>query len=186
MTATGSVVGADKERPAPGLEKHRYSLQRQVGDHDVEPFCRATMPGVETGTYGAVEDLARNRVNLNKVITYWPNMLATPRELKLPMAHRTDLVHDRTRVISRLRELLERQLQVTNTGPLVLLTGYQTPAALRQVGRAGLETWLRNRKVRGAVQFARAAIDAVDRRHQPARRAPHRPADHRSTTLRRR
>ncbi|AJC52784.1 hypothetical protein GZL_00176 [Streptomyces sp. 769] len=27
--------------------------------------ARATMPGVETGTYGAVEDLARNRVNLN-------------------------------------------------------------------------------------------------------------------------
>jgi allophanate hydrolase subunit 2 len=26
------------------------------------------MPGVETGTYGPVEDLARNRVNLNKVM----------------------------------------------------------------------------------------------------------------------
>ncbi|GGW59121.1 hypothetical protein GCM10010381_50480 [Streptomyces xantholiticus] len=33
------------------------------------------MPGVETGTYGVVEDLARNRVNLNKVITHWPDML---------------------------------------------------------------------------------------------------------------
>ncbi len=28
------------------------------------------MPGVETGPYGVVEDLARNRVNLNKVITH--------------------------------------------------------------------------------------------------------------------
>ncbi|MFK4548266.1 hypothetical protein RKD29_007862 [Streptomyces tendae] len=33
------------------------------------------MPGVETGTYGAAEDLARNRVSLNKVITHWPDML---------------------------------------------------------------------------------------------------------------
>jgi TnpA family transposase len=33
------------------------------------------MPGAETGTYGVVEDLARNRVNLNKVITHWPDML---------------------------------------------------------------------------------------------------------------
>lgn len=33
------------------------------------------MLGVETGTYGAVEDLTRNRVNLNKVITHWPDLL---------------------------------------------------------------------------------------------------------------
>ncbi|GGW71573.1 hypothetical protein FHS32_004185 [Streptomyces albaduncus] len=38
-------------------------------------FWRATMPAVETGHYGAVEDLARNRVNLNQVITHWPDML---------------------------------------------------------------------------------------------------------------
>ncbi|WP_399946173.1 Tn3 family transposase [Streptomyces sp. BBFR25] len=42
---------------------------------DDQRFWRATMPGVETGTYGAVEDLVRNRVNLNKVITHWPDML---------------------------------------------------------------------------------------------------------------
>jgi hypothetical protein len=38
-------------------------------------FWRASMPCVETGSYGAVEDLARNRVSLNKVITHWPDML---------------------------------------------------------------------------------------------------------------
>ena len=36
---------------------------------------RASMPGVENSTYGVLEDLARNRVNLNKVITHWPDML---------------------------------------------------------------------------------------------------------------
>lgn len=56
---------------------------------------------------------------------------------------------------------LERALQVTNTGPLVLLTGYQTPAALRRIGRARLATWLRNRKMRSAAQLAQAAVQAA-------------------------
>ncbi|MDL5198892.1 Tn3 family transposase [Streptomyces sp. ALI-76-A] len=30
---------------------------------------------MEIGTYGVPEDLARNRVNLNMVITHWPDML---------------------------------------------------------------------------------------------------------------
>jgi hypothetical protein len=90
--------------------------------------------------------------------------------LKLLTARRTDLVHDRTRAVSRLRELLtgifpalERALDVTNTGPLVLLTGYQTPAGLRRIGRTRLEAWLRHRKVRGAAQLAQAAVDAAER-----------------------
>ncbi|WP_190869022.1 IS110 family transposase [Actinomadura sp. RB99] len=91
-------------------------------------------------------------------------------ELKLLTARRSDLVHDRTRVVSRLRELLtsifpalERVLDVTNTGPLLLLTGYQTPASLRRIGRARLETWLKHRHVRGAAQLAQTAVDAGDR-----------------------
>lgn len=93
-------------------------------------------------------------------------------ELKLLTARRADLVHDRTRVVSRLRELLtsifpglERVLEVTNSGPLVLLSGYQTPAALRRIGRARLEAWLRNRSVRGATQLAQAAVEAAERQH---------------------
>ncbi len=93
-------------------------------------------------------------------------------ELKLLTARRTDLVHDRTRAISRLRELLtsifpalERVLEVTNTGPLVLLTGYQTPAALRRIGQPRLEAWLKHRSVRGAAQLAQAAADAAARQH---------------------
>ncbi|GHE49436.1 hypothetical protein GCM10017771_70880 [Streptomyces capitiformicae] len=60
-------------------------------------------------------------------------------ELKLLTGRRADLVEDRTRVVNRLRgtllsmfPALERALDVTNAGPLRLLTGYQTPAAIRR------------------------------------------------------
>jgi TnpA family transposase len=52
-----------------------YNFSPRFRDLDDQRFWRATMPGVETGAYGVVEDLARNRVNLNKVITHWPDML---------------------------------------------------------------------------------------------------------------
>jgi hypothetical protein len=75
-------------------------------------------------------------------------------DLKILTGHSMDLVADRTRTVNRLRAQLsgifpglERALDLTNTGPLTLLTGYQTPAALRRLGAKRLETWLRNRKV---------------------------------------
>nr|WP_233221469.1 transposase [Streptomyces carminius] len=51
-----------------------YDFSPRFRDLDDQRFWRASVPGVETGTYGVVEDLARNRVNLNKVITHWPDM----------------------------------------------------------------------------------------------------------------
>ncbi|WP_033223027.1 IS110 family transposase [Kitasatospora phosalacinea] len=93
-------------------------------------------------------------------------------DLKLLTAHRTDLVADRTRTVNRLRALLtgifpalDRALDLTNAGPLTLLTGYQTPAALRRLGTKRLETWLRNRGVRGAGQIAEAALEAAASQH---------------------
>ncbi|MDE3722809.1 Tn3 family transposase [Nocardiopsis sp. N85] len=52
-----------------------HNFSPRFRDLDDQRFWRAAMPGVGTGTYGAVEDLARNRVNPNKVITRWPDML---------------------------------------------------------------------------------------------------------------
>lgn len=93
-------------------------------------------------------------------------------ELRLHTSHRIDLVADRTRTINRLRgtllsmfPALEHALELTNAGPLVLLTGYQTPAALRRIGVSRLTSWLRNRKVRGAEALAKAAVDAAERQH---------------------
>ncbi|TDT97271.1 transposase IS116/IS110/IS902 family protein [Streptomyces sp. 846.5] len=91
-------------------------------------------------------------------------------ELRLFTNRRTDLVCDRTRAVNRLRGMLtsmfpglERALELTNTGPLVLLSGYQTPDAIRRLGAARLAKWLRARKVRGAEALAAAAVEAAER-----------------------
>ncbi|MGW4456776.1 IS110 family transposase [Streptomyces albidoflavus] len=91
-------------------------------------------------------------------------------ELRVLTGRRADISADRTRRINRLRgqltsifPALERELDLGNVGPLVLPTGYQTPAALRRAGRKRLETWLRNRKVRGAESLAQAVLDAAER-----------------------
>ncbi|WP_436969369.1 IS110 family transposase [Actinacidiphila glaucinigra] len=93
-------------------------------------------------------------------------------DLRTLTTRRLDLVFDRTRQINRLREqlleifpALERSLDVTNKGPVVLLTGYQTPAAIRRAGVRRIETWLKNRKVRSAAALARAAVDAAQAQH---------------------
>ncbi|MDT0443757.1 IS110 family RNA-guided transposase [Streptomyces johnsoniae] len=93
-------------------------------------------------------------------------------ELRVLTDRRSDLSADRTRRINRLRSqltaifpALERAIDLGNVGPLVLLTGYQTPGALRRTGRKRLETWLHNRKVRSAEALAEAAMEAAERQH---------------------
>ncbi len=58
-----------------------------------------------------------------------------------------------------------RALDLTDTGPLVLLTGYRTWAAIRRMGAGRLATWLRNRKVRGSAALTLAVVEAVERQH---------------------
>jgi transposase len=96
----------------------------------------------------------------------------TVTDLKILTGRRTDLVADRTRTVNRLRAQLsgifpglERALDLTNTGPLMLLTGYQTPAAIRRIGVKRLETWLRNRRVLRADRLAETAVKAAGRQH---------------------
>lgn len=96
----------------------------------------------------------------------------TVADLKILTGRRLDLVADRTRTINRLRAQLtgifpglERALDLSNTGPLVLLTGYQTPAALRRTGKTRLKTWLRNRRVLRADRLAETALEAAERQH---------------------
>ncbi|WP_280873857.1 IS110 family transposase [Streptomyces pseudovenezuelae] len=93
-------------------------------------------------------------------------------ELKILTRRRRDLSDDRTRTINRLRghltEIfpgLERELDLTNVGPLVLLSGYQTPAAIRRAGTRRLTTWLRNRKVVRPDQLAAKAVQAAESQH---------------------
>src|SRR3954464_11469485 len=71
-------------------------------------------------------------------------------ELRILTAHRADLAAERTRAINRLRAqllgvfpALERALDFTNRGPLVVISQFQTPAALTAIVRHGLERMLR-------------------------------------------
>ncbi|MDX2935604.1 IS110 family transposase [Streptomyces ipomoeae] len=96
----------------------------------------------------------------------------TVTDLRILTNRRTDLVADRTRTVNRLRAQLtsifpglERALDFANTGPLTLLTGYQTPAAPRRIGVKRLETWLRNRKGIRADRLAETAVQAAERQH---------------------
>lgn len=89
-------------------------------------------------------------------------------ELRMLVAHHRDLVADRTRMVNRLRAqmltvcpALERALDVTGKGPLILLTGYQRPAEIRRLGVTRLEAWLRARKVRGAAALAERVVLAA-------------------------
>jgi transposase len=94
-------------------------------------------------------------------------------ELRILTARRTDLVADRTRTINRLRAqlleyfpALERAFDYSKSkAALILLTGYQTPDALRRAGTARLAAWLRKRKARNADTVAATAIDAANAQH---------------------
>ncbi|MFD5837651.1 IS110 family transposase [Streptomyces collinus] len=90
-------------------------------------------------------------------------------DLALLTAYRTDLITDRVRTVNRLRDVLtgmfpalERAFDYSaRKGALVLLTGYQTPAALRRRGLARLTAWLTNRGVRDPEGVAAAALGAA-------------------------
>lgn len=93
-------------------------------------------------------------------------------DLRTLTTRRLDVVFDRTRQINRLRAQLveifpavERALDLTNKGPISLLTGYQTPAAIRRAGAKRLENWLKNRKVHSAAALAKTVVEAAHAQH---------------------
>ncbi|MGW1641561.1 Tn3 family transposase [Streptomyces lavendulae] len=62
---------------------------RDLADHR---FWRAELPGVATGGYGPLEPLARNKVNLGKVATHWPDMLRVAGSLVTGQVRAYDLL----------------------------------------------------------------------------------------------
>jgi transposase len=89
-------------------------------------------------------------------------------ELQLLLGRRRDLITDRSRTITRLRETLvslfpalERALDVNSKDPLILLTHYQTPAQLRRAGHKRVAAYLRNRGVKGSSNVAHKALSAA-------------------------
>lgn len=116
-----------------------------------------------------IADQARMRRDLEPV--YRGDDIAV--DLRILTSRRLDLAADRTRTINRLRSqmleyfpALERAFDYkTSKAALVLLSGYQTPGALRRIGRNRLATWLRNRQVRNYKATADAAVQAAEAQH---------------------
>lgn len=91
-------------------------------------------------------------------------------ELRLLVGRRGDLVVDQTRRVSRMRHLLnaihpdlERALDLTNAGPLLLLTRYVTAAELRAAKPKAVARFLRAKGIpapEALVEAARAAARA--------------------------
>ncbi|MDF3051725.1 MAG: transposase family protein [Pseudonocardia sp.] len=93
-------------------------------------------------------------------------------ELRMLTTHRADLVCDRTRTINRLRgrlaaacPTLEAALDLSNHGPLLLISQFPTATAIRAAGLDELHRWLRTRHVRGAAALAARAHAAAAAQH---------------------
>jgi transposase len=89
-------------------------------------------------------------------------------ELRLLVGRRADLVTDQTRRISRMRSLLntihpdlERALDLTNAGPLLLVARYVTAAEIRAAGRKAIARHLRAKGARAPEALAAAAVAAA-------------------------
>lgn len=91
-------------------------------------------------------------------------------ELKILSHRRADLVHDRTRTINRLRALLLHYFPglegafdyAATKGPLILLTRYQTAAAMRASGQVRMTGWLKKQGVRMPAQLAVKALESAN------------------------
>jgi transposase len=112
-----------------------------------------------------IADQARMRTDLQPV----RSVDQVSGDLRLLTARRTDLVYDRVRAINRLRALmleyipaLEAAFDYSKKAPLILVSGYQTPEAIRRIGAARLAAWLKKRRCRGPANVARKAVDAAN------------------------
>ncbi|WP_105405487.1 IS110 family transposase [Neorhizobium sp. T7_12] len=90
--------------------------------------------------------------------------------LRLKVTRRRELSDDQTRRISRMRQLLaaihpglERRLDLTAKGPLVLVTRYVTPAEIRRAGLKRLMAYLKRTPHLHAVEaLAQRSLEAAE------------------------
>ncbi|MCY1649300.1 Tn3 family transposase [Streptomyces sp. NPDC048212] len=69
-----------------------YNFSPRFKDLADQRFWRAELASVATGGYGPLESPARNKVNLNKVITHWPDMLRVAGSLVTGQVRAYDLL----------------------------------------------------------------------------------------------
>jgi transposase len=111
-----------------------------------------------------IADQARMRADLGR-LEPGDEALA---ELQLLLARRRDLVADRTRAVTRLRETLlalfpalERAFNFNTRGPLELVARYQSAGAIRRAGRRRIAAYLNKRGVAKADALAEKAVAAA-------------------------
>lgn len=92
-----------------------------------------------------IAETARLRSDLTPITS--PDAVVT--DLQVLTARREDLMADWVRGVNRIRELLasifpalERAFDYSTRSALVLLTGFQTPAGIREAGAAGVSSYL--------------------------------------------
>lgn len=114
-----------------------------------------------------IAETARLRGDLVPITS--PDQVIT--DLQVLTAQREDLMADWVRGVNRLRALLasifpalERAFDYSARSPLILLTGYQTPAALRAAGADTIARFLREHGAwpKGIPAMARTAVAAAN------------------------
>ncbi len=128
---------------------------------------RDTYPGeskTDARDAHVIADQSRMRPGLQE-LTAGQEELA---ELEILLSRRRDLVTDKSRSVTRLRETLlsafpalERALDLNRRGALTFISHYQRPAQIRRAGRKRLAAYLRNRGVQGAEDIADKALEAA-------------------------
>jgi len=115
-----------------------------------------------------IADQARMRTDLQPLRS--GDQVST--DLRLLTARRTDLVFDRVRTINRLRATLleyfpalEAAFDYSKKAPLILVSSYQTPEAIRRIGTTRLAAWLKKRHCRGSAAVASRAMAAANAQH---------------------
>ncbi|MFQ6162828.1 IS110 family transposase [Sinorhizobium meliloti] len=111
-----------------------------------------------------IADLVRTR-SLRPILPDDETVIA----LRLKVTRRREITDDQTRRISRLRQLLgaihpglERRLDLTGKGPLVLISRYVTPGEIRSAGHKRIVAYLRKTPhLHAAEALARAALEAA-------------------------
>jgi len=111
-----------------------------------------------------IADTARWRTDLSELAPSEEELAA----LTVLTSHRRDLVQDRTRAITRLRDALasifpglERTLDFKTAGAVTLVSRYQTPAEIRRAGKRRIEEFLRAQGVRKSKDLAERALAAA-------------------------
>lgn len=122
-----------------------------------------------------IADQARMRTDLQPL--HGGDQIST--DLRLLTSRRTDLVYDRVRAINRLRAImleyfpaLEAAFDYSKKAPLILVSGYQTPEAIRRIGATRLAAWLKKRGCRGSANVAAKAMAAANAQHTTLQTQP--------------